>query len=597
MKLFRSPAILLILPLGFAISCGGGSSRPEGSSQAPAVVTEPYELEETGEFDPIASDLAIKGGTFTTWAGGYPKSLNMWLDYNAFSKQICEMLFEGLVGLHPTENRPVGVLAESWEVSEDMMTFRYKIHESATWSDGTPITARDIQFYYDTIMNPENLTSLFRVSLSRFDRPEIIDEKTVSITANEPHWVNFWTASGMTAFPAHLWEGKKFNEINFEFGAVSGPYDLYEIKTNRLISLQRRGDWWGRSLKINQYKYNFDYLRFRSMEDRVKALESLKRGDFDLYPIYTSRIWAQQTRFDQVKKNWVVRQTVYNQEPKGFQGFAINMREEKFGDVQVRRALSHLLNREMMLEKIMFNEYFLLNNFYPDLYPNNLNPDAELTAYNPLQARELLTAAGWNVNDQGILEKDGEPLEVTMLYHGTPLPQITIYLEDLKKVGIDAKLDVVSLATYRKRLDRHEFDLAWQNWSATRLRDPEPMWHSKTANQVASQNLSGVESDEIDTLIEKQKTIHDIDQRNDILKEIDRLLVEIHPYVLLWQSDRHRLLYWNRYGTPEYVLDQFNREDYATTYWWLDPEKSERLDKALSTNQPLEAEPEEVHFQ
>ena len=181
------------------------------------------------------------------------------------------------------------------------------------------------------------------------------------------------------ALPKHVWEGKDFNEINFEFPVVSGPYRLYRNLTNRSITMQRRGDWWGRNLKINQHKYNFDYLVFRAEEDRTKALEMLKRGDFDLYPIYTSRIWVEQTpEIPQVKKNWIVRQIVYNQEPKSFQGFALNLRRPLFQDVRVREALSRLLNRELMLDKIMFNQYFLLNTYFPDLYPGNKNPAAPM---------------------------------------------------------------------------------------------------------------------------------------------------------------------------------------------------------------------------
>lgn len=590
---FILPACIPALAL---ISCGPAAPRDEAPS-APPVADDPFTLEEGGEFNPIANPRATKGGTFTTWGGPYPKSLNMWLNYNSFSKSICELMFESLAGMHPTENRPIGILAESWEVSDDRMTYTFKLREQAAWSDGQPVTARDVQFYYDTIMNPENLTSLFRVGLSRFNRPEVIDAKTIRIQAHEPHWMNFWEAAGLSAFPAHIWEGKDFNEINFEFPVVSGPYHLYEVKTNRSIMLQRRGDWWGRYLKINQFTYNFDYLRFRSMEDRTKALEVMKRGDFDLYAIYTARIWARQTRFDQVKKNWVLRQTVYNQAPKGFQGFAINMRREKFQDVRVRQALAHLLNRELMMEKLMFNEYFNLNSYYPDLYPpDNRNPDAPYIEYNPDKARRLFKEAGYTVNDQGLLEKDGTIFSVTLLHHGVAFPQLTIYIEDLKKAGVSADIDLVSRAAFTRRLDQHEFDIAWQNWNASRLRNPEAMWHSKTADQPATQNIAGVNDPLIDSLIEKQKTIDDIDVRNDIIRQIDTRLTEIHPYVLLWNSDRNRLLYWNRFGTPDYVLDKFNYEEVAPVYWWLDREKDAALKEAMRLNRSLPDEPEEVSF-
>lgn len=586
--------VLLIAGGIYWTGCGGEStpSRQVG----PPVVDEPLELTADGEFDPIANPAAEKGGSFFTWGGGYPKSLNMWLDYNSFSVRISGLMFESLLGMHPTREEPLGILADSWEISEDKKTYTFTIHPEATWSDGEPITAEDVQFYYDVMMNPENLTSIFRVELSRFARPEIIDGKTVRITAEEAHWKNFWSAGGFYALPKHAWEGSNFNDINFDFPVVSGPYDLHEVRTNRSITMRRRGDWWGRNLRINQYKYNFDYIVFRALEDRTKALEMLKRGDFDLYPIYTARIWAEQTRFPQTEKNWVIRQSVYNEEPKAFQGFAMNMRRAPFDDARVRRALGHLLNRELMLDRLMFNEYFLLNSYYPDLYEGNQNPDAPTIRYDPARARELLAEAGWEVDDRGVLNKDGRPFELVFLHHGQMLPHLTIFLEDLRSVGIQARVELVSMANYTKRKDELDFDMLWINWGASRLRDPETMWHSRTADDIATQNISGVQDPEIDALIETQRLEMDLGKRSDILREIDTRLTGIMPYILIWQSDRHRLLYWNRFGTPETVLDKYNREEAAMIYWWFDPEKSARLDEAIRSDTPLPPAPEEVHY-
>ncbi len=592
----RSVHGLSLLGLLAALSGCGGSSANDPRQVGPPVEDSPVNLVASGEFDPIANPEAKKGGTLFTWGGGYPKSLNMWLDYNSFSAQITGLMFDSLVGMHPTREEPLGILAESWEISDDKKSYTFKLNPAAVWSDGTPITAHDVQFYYDVIMNPKHLTSLFRVDLGRFGRPEVIDDRTVRITAEEAHWKNFWSAAGFSAFPKHVWGDKDFNEINFDFPVVSGPYRIHQVLTNRSISLQRRGDWWGRNLRINQHKYNFDYLVFRATEDRNKALEMLKRGDFDLYTIYTARIWAEQTNFPQVEKNWVVRQTVYNDEPKAFQGFAINMRRPHFQDVRVREALARLLNRELMLDRLMFNEYFLLNSYYPDLYEGNRNPDAPFLSYDPDRARALLAEAGWTVNANGVLTKDGKPFELVFLNYGEPLPHLNIYLEDLKSVGIQGRIDNVSYAVLSKRVDEHDFDMVWRNWGASRLRDPETMWHSRTASDVATQNISGVQDPAIDALIESQKQEMDINKRNAILREIDERLTAMMPYVLLWQSDRNRLLYWNRFGTPKHVLDKFNREDAAIPYWWFDAERSAKLDEAIRADRALDPLPAEVRY-
>jgi len=588
--------LVLIALSVLLLGCGGedgGNGEPQ--TGLPAVQDAPVELEE-GERDPIASDEAVKGGEINMWGGPYPKTLNYWSDPNAFSGTVISLMFESLAGLHPTEDEPVGDLAESWEISADGMTFTFKIHPNARWSDGEPVTAEDVQFYYDTIMNPDHLTPVFRVGMSRLERPEVIDPKTIRITAKEQHWNNFWEAAGLYAFPKHEWEGKDFNQINFEFPVVSGPYEISEVKTNRSIMLKRRGDWWARVKPFNEGKFNFDYIRFRSIEDRVKALESLKKGDLDLYAIYTAQIWAEQTDFPQVQKGWVARQEIFNKEPIGFQGLAMNLRRPKFQDAKVREALAYLLNREQMNEKLMYDQYFLLNSFYPDLFENNQNPTAPFIPYDPKKARALLAEAGYTANDRGILEKDGRPLDITILHHGEDLRHLNIYLEDLKKVGIEARIERISYATWAKRVDEHDFDMIWMAWGAGRLRDPEAQWVSTEADRQGSNNISGVKDAKIDELIDLQKTEMDLAKRNEILKELDNRLTEIMPSVLLWQSDRTKLLYWRKFGMPRDPLGQFGRETSALAYWWVDPVKAKALAEAMANNTELPKPPDTIRF-
>ena len=590
-------------PLGFAaaitVLAGLSACQKKESSKPPetATVSAPVIVDSTGEFDPIANTSAVAGGTYTSWGAGFPKSLNMWLDYNSFSTEVMSYLFENLVSLHSTKDEPVGILAKSWEISKDGKTFTFHLDPRARWSDGVPVTARDVQFYYDVIMNPKNMTPIFRVDLKRFSRPEIVDSVTVRIAATQTHWENFWTAAGLMAFPSHAWEGMDFNQINFDFPVVSGPYAVEEIKKERYVSLRRRTDWWGRSKKYNQNKYNFEHIKYRFMEDRNNALEAFQKGEFDAYPVYTASIWAQQTDFDQIKKGWVSKHRVYNREPKGFQGFAINLRKPVFQDVRVRQALSHLLNRELMNDKLMFNQYFLLNSYYPDLYPNNRNPDAPFYEYNPEKARKLLADAGWKSGSDGVLVKDGQRFEISFPTSSTDLRHYNVYVEDLKKVGISAKIEQLSQSTLSKRVDGHDFDLYWAAWGAGRLRDPEAVWSSSQADPIAANNYPGVKDKQVDSLIEAQKTEMDLGKRNAMLKQLDKRLNEIVPYVLLWQADNSRLLYWNKFGTPKHVLDKFSREDCIITYWFIDPVKEKALENARASNASLPVDTGDVKYE
>lgn len=578
--------------------CQKKDSENKANNSAPAVVeSKPVVVDTLGDLDPIASPKAVKGGTFNTWGSGFPKSLNYWLQSSSFTAEIAGLMFEPLVQLHSTLNKEVGILADSWNISPDKKTFTFHIDPRAKWSDGVPVRAEDVQFYYDVMMNPKNLTSTFRVALKRFDRPVLIDSLTLSITAKEVHWNNFWDAAGLFAFPKHVWEKVDFNQQNFEFAAVSGPYKISEVKKERSLTMERRADWWGRAKRYNQNKYNFDFIKYRFMEDQIKTLETFKKGDIDAYPIYTASIWAQKTDLDQVKKGWIVKQRIFNKEPIGYQGFAINLRRPLFQDVRVREALSLLINRPLMNEKLMFNEYFLLNSYYPDLFPNNLNPDFPLRPFDPKKARDLLTAAGWKPGADGVLVKDGKRFEISLPTSSPDLRHLNVYVEDMKALGIVAKIEQLSYSTLSKRMDNHEFDMYWVAWGAGRLRDPEPTWISTTADEVASNNYPGLKDKLVDSLIIAQKTEMDLDKRNAILKRIDGRLNEVIPYVLLWQADHHRLLYWNRFGTPANVFDKFDREDCITAYWWVDPDKDKALQEAMKTGATLPSASGDVHYQ
>ncbi len=572
------------------------TNKPNAKDGAKTLGLSPQEL--VGEPDPMANPEAIPGGTLHAWGSSFPKSINMFLDYNSTSIEICGAMFESLLDLHSKENKIIGLLAESWEVSEDGLSFTFKLHPEAKWSDGKAISSEDVQFYYDVIMNPAHLTPLMRTSLEKFHRPEIIDSKTVLIKAKDKHWRNLLNAGQFYAFPKHIWENKDFNKINFEFPVVSGPYQLKDIKKNRYLEMERRADWWGWKKAYNQHKYNFGVIKYKFINEPTKALEAFKKGELDVFPVHSSTMWMKNTNFESVEKNWVVKQKVYNKEPMGFQGFAFNLRKEKFQDIKVRKALAHLLNREQINEKLMFNQYTLSNSYYPDLYEDYLNPNQPVIEYNTDLARSMLKESGWLVNDKGMLVKNGEVFSIIFMTAQEDLRHLNVYVQDLKAVGIVASIEKLSWSTIRKRIHKFDFDMYWMSWGSYRGRDPESGWSSKLANVEASNNVAGVADAVIDSLIEAQKTITDLAEREIMLKKVDNRLGEIMPYVLLWQAGYHRLMYWNKFGRAKNILGKFaDPSESVFQYWYFDAEKEKLLQAAQSENKALPAEQDVVTYQ
>ena len=109
--------------------------------------------------------------------------------------------------------------------------------------------------------------------------------------------------------------------------------------------------------------------------------------------------------------------------------------------------------------------------------------------------------------------------------------------------------------------------------------------------------MTGLQDAVVDSLVKLQKTEFDLAKRNEILRALDKRLTEIVPYVLMWQCDFHRILYWNRFGLPKNVYAKFGREDESIpVYWWLSIDKSQKLDAAMQSGKSLALEPAEVHY-
>ncbi|MCF8069164.1 MAG: extracellular solute-binding protein [Desulfobacterales bacterium] len=548
--------------------------------------------------NPIANQDAVIGGEITIFAGQYPKSLNYYLDLNVLSAEIFGAMFETLLKSNPITLDYEPGLAEKWTISDDKKLFTFYINKSAEWSDGKPITAHDVKWTYDTIIDPKNLTGSHKVDMERFAPPVVIDSHTIRFTANDAHWKNLGSVGGFQILPKHVFEGKDFNKINFELPVVSGPYKLGTLNEGVFITLERRSDWWDINDPRSAGQGNFQTMRFRFYAERENAFEAFKKGMVDLYPIYTSRLWVNDTKGDRFDNNWVIKQKVFNQNPVGFQGFAMNMRKPPFDDINVRKAMALVLDRDKMNSTLMYNQYFLHKSYYEDLYSKDIPCPNKLVEFNKQKARNLLAETGWKVNPQtGILEKNGRTLSFKFLTRDASSEKfLSIYAEDLKDVGIELVIDKKDWAAWAKDMDEFNYHMTWAAWGAGVFKDPESMWSSKEAERQSGSNITGFKNKRVDELIEKQKTIFDIQQRNDIVREIDEIVYNDYPYVLLWNINYTRLLYWNKFGTPDTVLDKYGDERAAYWYWWIDEDSKADLEDAIENDLPLPPKPASVYF-
>lgn len=539
---------------------------------------------------------SVKADELTLHTSEFPKSFNYYVNNSTDAAQVFSLVYASLMDVDDETLEFQPLIAESWSISPDQKEITVKINPAAVWSDGTPITAEDVKFTYDVIMNPENLTSVFRMYLGRLNPPEIIDERTVKFTTKTVHYKNLETIADFRILPKHLMEGKDFNkEFNMSLPGGSGPYDLTEVKEGRYYVLTRKENYWADQLPHMKGTYNFKRIRFRVMNP-VVAFEAFKKGEFDIFTDITAKRWMEDTNSEHFTKNWLVKQKIYNYAPRGFSGLALNMRRPPFDDLRVRRAIAHLLNREYILEKIMYGEYKPLTSYFPSLYEKGeeSNPPIE---FDPERAKSLLREAGYDRLDQTgyLVNGAGRRLEFSVAYVSEDTEKfLTIFVEDCKNAGVKVNLERYSWATLIKKIDQYDFDAVVIGWSGVLFPDPEQLWHSRHINEPGGSNLPGYQNPEVDRLIDSLPPIFAPAKRAEIIKQIDRIIYQDVPYILFWEADYSRLLYKNIFGRPATVLSKYGSG--IISYWWIDPERAERYQQAVKSRQALPPEPVEVHY-
>ncbi len=547
---------------------------------------------------PLASPLAEPGGKFSEFLSQFPKSFNYYLDNNTGSRQIFGLMFDPLMSVNELTLDFEPGLADRWTVSDDKLTIRVHLDERAKWSDGQPVTAADVVWTFEAIMKPENLTGVHKVGLENFASVSAVDERTVSFTAKEVHWRNLVSVATFDVLPKHWWEKQDFNRVNFSFPVVSGAYELSELKEPNYVRLKRRESYWAADRPNLTGLYNFDEVEFRFYLERDMAFDAFKTGAFDFFSVYTSHRWVEGTKIEPVDKNWIVKQRVGNHNPVGFQGFAFNLRRDKFKDQRVRQAIALCVNREEFNKTLMFNQYFLHRSYWEDLWSAENPSPNPLIPFDPDQARKLLDEAGWKPNPRtGIREKDGVSLRITFLERDSSSGKFILpFQEVLRNVGVQLSIDQKDWAAWTRDMDEYNYDMTWASWGASIFNDPEGSWHSKWAGTPSGNNITGFANAEVDALIDSMRTEFDAAKRNVSIRRIDQILAAEMPYVLLWNRSHHRLLYWNKFGTPDHVLGRIEDEAGAKRYFWLDPDQEADLMAARADGFPMPARPATVTF-
>jgi microcin C transport system substrate-binding protein len=640
-KMRASFILIVVLAMAMATGCGNHSTQESGPGPStPVAHTGPVSLNKadypvfpdadagadpavpaeqggkgfTGkgwktntDFDLIGDPHAVKGGIFRDFIPDFPGTLRIaGPESNSyFNLSITESLvYETLLGIHPTTLDYIPGLATHWQISPDKMTYRFRINPNARFSDGTPVTSDDVVATYDLMVDKTLQDPTQLMTFAKLNRPVAESKYIVRVQAKELNWRNFlYFASSLPVFPAHVLKtlnGDRYlKDYNFKILPGSGPYTLREedVKKGQSIALRRRDDYWGIKARANVGVFNFDELRFAVVRDQNLAFEMFKKGELDYYVVPRPRDWVQEMNFDNVQRGIIQKRKIFNNNPQGTPIFAMNTRKPPFDDIRVRKAMALLLNRKQIIDKLFFNEDLPLNSNFPaSPYENPNDPKNE---YDPQGALKLLAEAGWNNRDnQGRLVKNGIPLEIEMLYENKIVePELTIYQEDLRKAGINLNLRLVTFETMFKIVSDRQFQMVDMNWSGLLFPNPETSYLSSLADQNNNNNITGFKNARVDELCAAYDKMFDVQQRIRAIREIDGIVANDYQSVLLWYAPYIRLAYWNKFGTPPGYLSRTGDQYMAYQLWWDDPDKDAKMQEALrNPSIKLEVGPSEDHY-
>jgi len=558
------------------------------------------------DFDLIGDPHAVKGGVFREATPDFPTTLRLvGPNVSVWNQMLHAMAYESLLGLHPTTLEYVPALATHWQTSPDKLTYRFRIDPNARWNDGKPVVADDVVATWKLNVDKTVQDPLRNSMYGKFEQPVAESKYIVRVKAKEANWTSLFYFSGMTIYPAHVLKdingATYIREYNGKMLPGSGPYFVTpaDVDKGKSIRIKRRPDYWAEKYRRNVGGNNFDEVREIVVRDRNLEFEMLKKGDLDYFMVNRAQMWVQELDFDLIQRGLLQKRKIYNHKPNSLGGFAFNTRRAPYNDVRVRRALRYLYNRESLVEKLMFNEYLLMDSVYPGTIYEN--PNNEKIRFNPQKAVQLLAEAGWkDRNSAGRLVKNGVPLTLELMYYDRQGERFyTVFQEDLRKIGATLNLRYVTPETAFKLLDDQQFDMfsvAYGGGSPFPL--PEQFFHSAQADQKASTNTTGFKNKRVDEIIALYDKEFDVQKRAELLRELDGIVAAEHHYLLEWYAPYTRIVYWNKFGHPKgYITRIGDYRDPPTGLWWIDPQAAQRLEQALRDSSiKLEVGPTEDRY-
>ncbi|MFA9479607.1 ABC transporter substrate-binding protein [Phycisphaerales bacterium AB-hyl4] len=421
------------------------------------------------------------------------------------------------------------------------ITIRFRIREGVRFSDGEPLTADDVVFTYNWIMNPNVEAPRLRVYYEPIKEVEKISDLEVAFHFREPYFRAMDFAGGMQILPEHFYSRFSARDFNRHPALLmgSGPYRLPSPEGRRPqpgvpIELVRNERYWGE-------QPGFDRLIWRLIEQDSAREQAFLNREVDAFPATpeqydrlrnNERVTERSQRFEFLRPNAGYNYIGWNQQRRG--------EDTPFADVRVRRALTMLLDRERLADDVYRGYAQVISGPFSILSPQS-NPEIEPWPYDSAAARELLREAGYeDRNGDGVIQKpNGEPFGFTLNYPAgsETYQQLAMTVRDsFRRAGIEAEARPLEWQVLIERLkSTRDFDAITLGWTGSIEGDPFQIFHSSTIPPPGD-NATSYSNPELDRLMEQARMTTDEDERRAMWHEVHRILHEDQPYTFLVAS-------------------------------------------------------------
>ncbi len=479
-----------------------------------------------------------------------------------------------------------GLVADGIRLLPNNEGVSFHINPRAKFSDGSSITAQDVQFSFNILR--EKGTPTFRYYYNDVDHVEISgsDVVTFYFRKDKENRELALILGDLPVLSKAYWTTHPFDRTGLDIPVSSGPYRIKSFTAGRQIIYERRPDYWAMDLNVNRGFYNFKQIQYDYFRDTTVALEAFKAGDIDLRFENEAKKWISLMNDEKVLSGEIKMRVFPHHLPSGMQGFVFNLRRPIFRDRRVREALNYAFDFQWMNQNLFYGLYTRTNSFfdnsdlkapphmdpieetllkpYRDILPSEVfqevfqTPNGS-TRYKLKKALDLLSEAGWTVQN-GILQNEaGDPFRFEILLDSASIgawERVTLpFVGRLKRLGIQVDIRVVDPIQYKNRLDQFDYDMIVAVWgqSLSPGNEQRYFWGSQSADVSGSMNYSGIQNEAVDHMIEILITAQDQKEFLAAVHALDRILLWEYIVIPHWYSPVHRYIFWKKVHFPKTV--------------------------------------------